>query len=351
MDILSYFQHIQTTKEEILQAVLGGFLISLASTLNLLLTGRITGWSSICYNAFTNPRESLYRWSNVLGLFMVSSLYTYHFGNDSHDSPNQFLGDISLRLFLFAGFLVGFGTKLGNGCTSGHGVCGLPRLSIRSIVAVCIFLFGGMAIATFRSIVPFESHGNLEYIAMSYIFQTQQFYGVVLCLTIFAILGLLFFQTFVRKDTHHTKDILVSVLVGGIFGLGLITSGMVRKTKILGFLAVDKNWDPALIFVLLSAVGFNFIAFNTIIKNYQIPLVINQKLDIPTNTVIDFKLMFGALVFGIGWGLSGLCPGPVLINLFLYVPHIVLFLVCLIIGQVVADHFGVFLDKQKFKSL
>jgi len=351
MDLKTFIENLPITKEEIIKATIGGALISIASSLNLALTGRITGWSNICFKSFTAPSESAYRWANIFGLILVSSTYTYLYGTVSHDSANQFLGDISIPLFLFAAFLVGFGTKLGNGCTSGHGVCGLPRLSIRSWVAVPVFLLSGILIATLRSMYPFENSGSMYYIAIAYALQNQYVYCIAMCVSGFSLLAMLIYFTFNKKSTEQTTDVLISALVGMIFGLGLILSGMVKKTKIIGFLVMDKNWDPSLLFVLLAAVGINFITFNIIIRGLNKPLAVNLKLDIPVNTTIDFKLVFGAMCFGVGWGLSGLCPGPVLINLFLYLPHLVLFLISLLVGQIAADKFGNWYDQQKLKVL
>lgn len=349
---LSFIQHyIQARKEDIIKAIIGGALMSFSSSLNLLLTGRITGFSNICYKAFTAPSESSFRWGTILGLVVVSSSYTYLYGTQDHDSARQFLGDISIPLFLFSAFLVGFGTKLANGCTSGHGVCGLPRLSRRSIAAVLTFLSFGILTATIRSKYPFEDNGNLYYMGIAYALQLEYIFVVVMCVSAFSILGLLFYQTMYKQSVEKTKDCLISVLVGVIFGLGLIISGMVKKTKVLGFLVLNENWDPSLMFVLFTAVGLNLLTFNFIIRAVKKPWIVNFCLDLPTLTNIDLKLILGATTFGIGWGLSGLCPGPVLINLHIYIPHLLVFLVVLVIGQKVGESFGDFLDRNKLKSL
>ncbi len=347
MQYLNVIQNASVSQEEIKKAVIGGCLISLSSSLNLLLTGRITGMSGICFKAVTAPSESFYRWCNILGLIFAASAYTYLFGLSDHDTPQQFLGDISLPLFLIAGFMVGFGTKLGNGCTSGHGVCGLPRLSIRSYVAVFTFLPCGIIAATLRSQYSFANKGDFVEVAVK--LQNKDVIFGTMLITGFLIIAMLFYQLFQRESVDKTKDWFVSVLVGAIFSLGLIISGMVKKSKIIGFLVLDNNWDPSLIFVLLSAVGLNFITFSLILKNVSVPWVVNLKLDVPTNNVIDFKLIFGATVFGVGWGLSGLCPGPVLVNIFLYLPHLGLFFSTLVFGQVTADKFVSTLDKLKEK--
>lgn len=78
------------------------------------------------------------------------------------------------------------------------------------------------------------------------------------------------------------NDIIVATVVGLIFGLGLVVSGMVKRSKILGFLVINKHWDPSLLFVMLTAVAFNFITFRSRSK----PLL-SSKFDVPTNTEVD----------------------------------------------------------------
>jgi hypothetical protein len=102
------------------------------------------------------------------------------------------------------------------------------------------------------------------------------------------------------------SDSLVATVVGLIFGTGLVVSGMVKRTKIMAFLAVtDSNWDPSLAFVMIGAVTFNFISFRILSKP-----ILADGFDLPKLTTIDWKLVLGAALFGVGWGVGGLCPGP-----------------------------------------
>jgi uncharacterized membrane protein YedE/YeeE len=142
---------------------LGGILISISTSLHLLLKGRITGMSGIFFSLITLERASFYwKVSTVCGmLFAVSVLYNIWGLNEVvadvsiFDSKSIMISDLSFVGFALAGFFVGVGTKLGNGCTSGHGVCGLPRFSIRSFAAVGIFLSVAIAFSTFRYYVKF----------------------------------------------------------------------------------------------------------------------------------------------------------------------------------------------------
>lgn len=81
---------------------------------------------------------------------------------------------------------------------------------------------------------------------------------------------------------------------------------MARRSKVNGFLTLNKNWDPSLAFVLGGACLPNFFTFNYIIKKKKTP-VFNNKLEVPVNKVIDWKLIVGSSIFGIGWGIGGLC--------------------------------------------
>jgi len=123
-----------------LHSLSGGALIGLASALFLLLDGRIAGVCGIIGGSLRPAGENQLRnLSFLFGLFLGPVIYRLGFGG----WPVVHF-EASLGILAFAGLLVGFGTRLGSGCTSGHGVCGLARLSRRSIVAVATFLAFGM---------------------------------------------------------------------------------------------------------------------------------------------------------------------------------------------------------------
>jgi len=116
-------------------AILGGFLIGLAATLLMLTHGRIAGSSGIFTGVFTAPRaDKSWRVMFLLGTLLGSTLVYWY-------TPIHFVfrDNFPHHITIIAGLLVGFGASLGSGCTSGHGVCGLARLSRRSIVATSVF--------------------------------------------------------------------------------------------------------------------------------------------------------------------------------------------------------------------
>ncbi len=122
-------------------ALAGGILIGLSVTIMLLFNGRITGISSILYGLIIAKKgDWIWRLIFLIGLIAGAVLFVSIFP-DSYKPRAEF----SLGLLITSGFLVGFGTSLGGGCTSGHGICGIGRLSPRSIVATMVFMASGAA--------------------------------------------------------------------------------------------------------------------------------------------------------------------------------------------------------------
>ncbi|MGC9526440.1 MAG: YeeE/YedE family protein [Limnospira sp.] len=116
-------------------AMIGGAAIGLSATLLLAFTGRIAGISGMVNGAVTFASQEAWRWLFILGLLGGAALYEYGFA--TQPTPTSTFAPAAM---LLGGFLVGFGTRMGNGCTSGHGVCGLGRFSGRSLVAVLTFM-------------------------------------------------------------------------------------------------------------------------------------------------------------------------------------------------------------------
>lgn len=103
------------------------------------------------------------------------------------------------------------------------------------------------------------------------------------------------------------------LLLGLVFGLGLILSGMSDPGKVLGFLDVSGSWDPSLGLVMGGAVIVSFVAYR-LARKRGISLL-GAALKLPSSTTIDKRLVFGGITFGVGWGLAGLCPGPAIVSL------------------------------------
>lgn len=123
---------------------------------------------------------------------------------------------------------------------------------------------------------------------------------------------------------------IVSFLCGAIFTIGLVLAGMTQPLKIIGFLDVFGNWDPSLVFVLASAVGVYYIT-NQVVMKRKSPLLAPKFL-VPNRTDLELKLVVGGLLFGTGWGMSGLCPGPILATLGTATSSVITILVTMLIG-------------------
>jgi uncharacterized membrane protein YedE/YeeE len=102
-------------------------------------------------------------------------------------------------------------------------------------------------------------------------------------------------------------------LAGAIFGVGLILSGMANPAKVIGFLDITRIWDPSLAFVMGGAISVGFFAFRSVKRRTH--SVCGGAINLPTSKQIDKRLIGGAILFGIGWGLAGICPGPGLVLL------------------------------------
>ncbi len=125
--------------------------------------------------------------------------------------------------------------------------------------------------------------------------------------------------------------ILSALLIGLLFGAGLIISGMINPAKVLGFLDIFGQWDASLAFVMGGAVITTFMGYRWILKKPN-PLF-SSEFSIPTKSQIDKPLLLGAILFGIGWGLVGLCPGPAIAAFSLATMDVWVFIVCMVGGM------------------
>ena len=141
---------------QIVNAIIGGAVMSVTTSLHLLLKGKITGMSGAIFNVIHNE-DIKYNGILILGMISIAAIIKIFSPNSSvfFESTEVYHSDLSFIGYIISGFLVGFGSKLGNGCTSGHGVCGLPRFSKRSIVAIIEFMIFGISMATIRKKYPF----------------------------------------------------------------------------------------------------------------------------------------------------------------------------------------------------
>ncbi|HNR77579.1 MAG TPA: hypothetical protein PKM48_10650 [Parvularculaceae bacterium] len=130
-------------------------------------------------------------------------------------------------------------------------------------------------------------------------------------------------------------SVLSALLVGVLFGLGLTISEMINPAKIIAFLDVAGSWDPSLLVVMASALAVSFVGYRIVLAR-RAPLF-GAAFQLPTKTTIDRPLIVGSALFGVGWGLAGLCPGPAISAAALGKGEIYVFLIALIAGMLLKD--------------
>ena len=123
---------------------------------------------------------------------------------------------------------------------------------------------------------------------------------------------------------------IISLTCGIIFGIGLVISGMTNPSKVISFLSITYNWDASLIFVMGGAIIVTAPLFY-LLRNNKNSLLGNE-FSFPKKTGINLKLIFGSILFGTGWGLVGLCPGPSVSSIAMFNPLTLLFLLAMILG-------------------
>ncbi|WVT75056.1 YeeE/YedE family protein [Sinorhizobium chiapasense] len=129
---------------------------------------------------------------------------------------------------------------------------------------------------------------------------------------------------------------LAATLVSGlVFGFGLSLSGMLDPARVRAFLDIAGNWNPSLAFVLGGAVSVS--ALGVLLTRRLKRPFFDETFHLPDNQLIDRRLIVGSAIFGIGWGLVGLCPGPALASLSLGLPATILFVAAMVAGMVIHD--------------
>ena len=145
---------------------------------------------------------------------------------------------------------------------------------------------------------------------------------------------------------------IAEFVVGLLFGLGLMLSGMTDPGKVIGFLDLFGTWDPSLALVMGGAIMVGFFAFTMAKKRTS--SFLGGALRLPTNTDMDKKLVIGSLLFGAGWGLAGFCPGPALVSMADGQPKALVFVMAMLVGMLgfeLMDRFVHSPHKAKFNAV
>ncbi|KAF5098907.1 hypothetical protein D0Z03_001126 [Geotrichum reessii] len=289
------------------QAGVGALLLHISSTSFIYDDGRVLGCSSLLYRAITAP--GIFTTGPVVGMIAsaaaVSTFFPENFQPDySALSPSvSALGAWTVPL---AGLLVGVGTKLGAGCTSGHMLIGLARCSLRSLVAAATFTSVAMLTTFLTGAAPVSSPPPYTIVNPSP--ADIKFLFALLAAT-YATRHLL--RKFVYRPGNAFSQFISSIFAGATFGLGLLISGMASPGTTLGFLALPtpSRFNPSLLMVVALGLVPNFIEY-WIKREDPAPTCVD-KYELPTDlTTITPRLVLGSAIFGIGWGISGICPGP-----------------------------------------
>ncbi len=132
--------------------------------------------------------------------------------------------------------------------------------------------------------------------------------------------------------------VALSFFTGLVFGLGLLVSGMANPAKVLGFLDLAGPWDPSLALVMAGAITVAAPAFFWA-RGRRVS-VLGAPMQLPTATRLDRRLVLGSLLFGVGWGVAGFCPGPGLVALGMGVPQAFAFVLAMLVGMLLLEGFG-----------
>jgi uncharacterized membrane protein YedE/YeeE len=131
--------------------------------------------------------------------------------------------------------------------------------------------------------------------------------------------------------------VIASLLAGLVFGLGLIVSGMANPAKVLGFLDLAGPWDPSLALVMAGAIAVGLMAF--FVARSRAVSLLGEAMKLPTARHIDARLVLGSLLFGIGWGIAGFCPGPGLVALGMGEAKALAFVAAMLLGMGIFELF------------
>ncbi|KAJ6623529.1 hypothetical protein B0H10DRAFT_1786205 [Mycena sp. CBHHK59/15] len=310
-----------------LQSFLGGLGLSLPVHALLLLNGSIFGISGFLHRAVhlggSEARAS------TLGLLFGGMFVGMLEGAGPQPFP------LAPSRLLLSGFLVGVGSKMANGCTSGHMIAGISRFSLRSITATAAFFSAGIITArllhgdflpapspdwalgaTGKALLAFQA---IPFIisTLLYIFVRSRF--IKRTRSTFQQLS----QAPSKPEDTVTKGqpshpmlrLVASLSTSFEFALALRLSNLTEPIRVISFLLLPSHeaFDPSLAFLALGALPLAIFLYQFARGSEQPRLGGNWS--VPKGGQVDTKLIIGATLFGIGWGLSGLCPGPGIVNL------------------------------------
>ncbi|KAF2203848.1 YeeE/YedE family integral membrane protein-like protein [Delitschia confertaspora ATCC 74209] len=300
-----------------IETSVGAVLLHQATSVLLYQNGSILGASGLLRKLFAVPsKETIAFFAGMAMSFLPLKLFLPELLPVYPSAPSSVQACLTT---VGIGLLVGLGTKLSNGCTSGHMLCGLARLSGRSLIAVATFF--PIAILTHHlahpSIYTEACPVGTPCYTATYPPQSTIF-SIILLAASTILAAQIIPRIIARTESQESKSYAsparqaTQFFSGLEFGLGLHISGMSNPSKTLGFLSFPKldAWDPSLALVMLFGVLPNMIEIQS--KGFKNPPAFDKGYNVPTKTIkdTDWKFVLGAAMFGVGWGLCGVCPGP-----------------------------------------
>ena len=136
-------------------------------------------------------------------------------------------------------------------------------------------------------------------------------------------------------NNHLIFKNILAFIFGGVFALGLMISGMSNPAKVQNFLDIFGTWDASLAFVMIGAILVAFIPFQNVLRREYPQTIFLEPIMLPSNRQIDAKLITGAVLFGIGWGIAGICPAPSLTLIGLGHYQVLYFIVAMLVGMLI----------------
>lgn len=301
----TYGVHWQSNSS--LLALVGGLLVGSVAGVRMVQLGKVTGISGFVKN-LVDPSAPSLNYSRLSSLLLVSGMVCG--GGIARSFLNESFEDWSslpIARLVMAGLLVGFGTALGNGCTSGHGICGLSSFRIRSLVATCTFMIVGIVTAMaantsaylpiFENTLPINQSGGIVGVCL------------LLCLIVILLSSFLGGRLSLQPETLSMKVFtsITEFLMGICFALAMAVSNMTKLSATISFLDL-RYWNPALAFVMGGGIFVAVLSFQLAFRFLDKPLLA-AVFDLAKSSEIDRKLILGSSIFGLGWGLAGSCPG------------------------------------------
>ena len=276
-----------------MQATIGGLLVGVSVGMFMLVASKIAGHSGMLKALLVGPRDHS-KLSYLLGLLFAGAALSAAVPNTFFEKPKE------PKLSLFSlGMVMGVGTFFGNGCTSGHGLCGLSRFSHRSFAAVPVFMIFAILVSSASTGFAIGSPAPVAAMERG----TASAVAVVVC--VLAVL-LVPVSLLMRKATALYAETVLGFWCGLCCGAGLAIGGMAQPSSVQAALSLQRT-DLTLwtLFVVALVTTFSF---------YRLAMSRGvAEACTATQGRVDGQLLLGAALFGTSWGATGACPGPLVV--------------------------------------